>query len=141
MIGFELASCPPFCTANAKVAWDFLSLLLRTHIQKESFTSHVGPDLKRNLLLGRIRENKGEDLITLAQLENSHFFYPAVITWVIKASGYLPDSTSISQYAQMINFDFYAKTDTVLVEFSCLANMPKTRSPQASFRIKTTSPL
>ena len=61
--------------------------------------------------------------------------FSQVIANVVKSAGLIPDSSSISQYNKSKEIKFYAKNEFLLALFSCTASMPKTRIPQAHFKM------
>jgi len=134
MISFDLEYSPSVVRKEARLAYGFLQELIRTHVDVNCHASHVDLNKSQTFIIGRVRQTKGDTLREVCRLENTPYMFETVVTQLIKASGFLPDSSSISLYSENVPIRFYAKAETFIAEFEGFVSMPKTLLPQVALK-------
>lgn len=136
MIAFDLEVCPLGQSSQSREAWEFLSKLLVAHIMSESQSSHISLEEPQNRLSGEIKADDSK-LATVCKIEDADTSYSSIIVWLLRSSGYMPDSTSVDRYSPAVTLYFYARADSFVAEFECIASMPDFPIPQVAFHLRS----
>lgn len=136
MRSLDLDAAPQNIGYLHKEARRAVTELLKFHISVEAHTSTIQQlrtvtDLKFSYNLEKREAQKTFDLHPSPDTT-----FGAIIAVVVRAVGLLPDSTLVDLHRPFREFEFYVHTQAYHAKILCIAAMPKSMFPSATFKVK-----